>query len=143
MASTFDTIADGSGKRPQKFALIRSQNLGMSERPRRRRGPLLWLADRSRQFWIVTALALPVAYLASFGPACWMSVRARSEPACRRIGEVYWPLLWIGMNTAWGISPVKWYMSLGAPDDAPPYMAHDTGIGYRIGWKKIDPSPDH
>jgi hypothetical protein len=46
----------------------------MTAQPDKRRGPLLWLAARSRRFWIVTVL-VPLLYVASFGPACWMAER--------------------------------------------------------------------
>lgn len=50
----------------------------MDKPPTKRRGPLLWLANRSRRVWIVAALiGVPVLYLASFGPACWL-VRRRT-----------------------------------------------------------------
>ncbi len=36
----------------------------------KRRGPLLWLAGRSRSFWIGTAVILPVSYLVT-APICF------------------------------------------------------------------------
>jgi len=37
----------------------------MDEPPPKRRGPLLWLASRSRRFWLAAIGATPVAYVAS------------------------------------------------------------------------------
>jgi hypothetical protein len=104
----------------------------------------IWLGvriiNRREQWakWLALGLAvnLPVLYVLSFGPVCWVCVRAKSESGCRRIGSIYAPLLWLGIETTWAIEPLEWYMWLGAPDDALPYLAHDTGIGYRIGWRK-------
>ncbi|MGQ0636933.1 MAG: hypothetical protein ACT4QC_20180 [Planctomycetaceae bacterium] len=41
------------------------------DRPTKRRGPLTWLAGRSRRWWVPILLA--ILYVASFGPACWIS----------------------------------------------------------------------
>ncbi len=77
----------------------------IAERPKKRRGPLLWLAGRSRRWWIVVAimlpLSLPVLYVASFGPACWYTaadvggshmtwIRPAAPPTWARL--LYWPL---------------------------------------------------
>jgi hypothetical protein len=84
---------------------------------------------------VVVVVAL-VGYPLSFGPACWVCVRAKSESGCRFIGRLYTPLLWLGMEKVWAMDAVDWYMSVGVPDGARPYIAFDTGIGYRIGWTK-------
>ncbi len=50
----------------------------MRQAPPRHCGPLFWLAGRSRLFWIV-AIAAPALYIASFGPACWISSRVQPD----------------------------------------------------------------
>lgn len=65
----------------------------MSERRRKRRGPLLWLADRSRRFWIIAA-ALPILYAASFGPACWIYSRSEDLEIWQTADRIYYPILW-------------------------------------------------
>lgn len=86
---------------------------GMSDRLTKRRGPLLWLADRSRRFWIITA-ALPFVYVALFGAACW--VNRRTGTGSRVLGVAYLP---IGM-AFWYTplrKPIADYASFGTGDD--------------------------
>jgi hypothetical protein len=84
----------------------------MSERPTKRRGPLLWLAGRSRRFWIVGAL-LPVLYVASFGPACWISSRAKYGNLTV-LPAVYLPLLEVMWSDMRIFGAFHWYADLGA-----------------------------
>jgi hypothetical protein len=94
----------------------------MDENDRKRRGPLLWLADRPRGFWIATAVMLPVVYVASFGPACWISepgvtpstpgpgLTPDIDPRISTAPRCYWP---IGLIAKAGPAPVRdcivWY----------------------------------
>jgi len=85
---------------------------GMSEPQRKRRGPLLWLADRSLRFWIGVSMTLPILYVASFGPACWFGSRSgttilvsRAYVPVARIVET-WPR--IGLL-------IRWYARCGLP----------------------------
>lgn len=64
----------------------------MDERPTKRRGPitLLMTSGRFRQRLAVAAIALPILYVAGFGPACWwFSTRINGENYAPRI---YWPI---------------------------------------------------
>lgn len=61
----------------------------LRQSPPQRFGPLLWLAGRSRRFWVL-ATTLPMLYLASFGPACWIS--SSIQPGGQFVNAVY-PLL--------------------------------------------------
>ena len=67
--------------------------------------------------WIVALLiGLPVLYVASFGPACWISSRAKLTG--KWVITPYRPIIWL-----WVIGPeavgdsVVWYSSIGATDD--------------------------
>jgi hypothetical protein len=58
---------------------------------------VVWLAVRfinRRERWakwaLILAVGLPVAYVASFGPACWLSSRA--EVGATVVTWLYWPL---------------------------------------------------
>jgi hypothetical protein len=87
----------------------------MDERAKKWQGPLAWLAGRSRRFWITAAL-LPVLYVASFGPACWISSRMNSGNwiGFTALPTVYRPLL-LGMYCDRRIViAVEWYAGLGA-----------------------------
>ena len=48
----------------------------MDEQEKTRGGPIYWLKRRSRRFWIIVAALLPIFYVASFGPACWLTSQA-------------------------------------------------------------------
>src|SRR5204863_3534481 len=62
----------------------------MTDQPRKRRGPLtLLLTSRRCRRWAAAVLALPILYLASFGPAC--SISARIQPSGKVMSIVYRP----------------------------------------------------
>ena len=65
----------------------------MDEPERKCRGPLLWLAGRSRRFWIVVALlpVLPVLYVASFGQA--LQLEHSGDLPDGTLVTFYWPLI--------------------------------------------------
>lgn len=63
----------------------------MEERRTTRGGPIYWLKRRSRRFWIIAIALLPMYYVASFGPVCWMSSHAAEEIPL--LETVYYPLL--------------------------------------------------
>jgi hypothetical protein len=84
----------------------------MSEAERKRRGPLLWLADRSRRFWIITVMSLPVLYVGSFGPACWWFSK-QEKGVYHRVALPYWPIGWAAKHGPRGLSrAIWWYATL-------------------------------
>jgi hypothetical protein len=87
----------------------------MSERPKKWQGPLEWLAGRSRRFWIALAL-LPVLYVASFGPACWISSRVNYGSGINFtvLPTVYRPLLQAMLSHRRIAIAVEGYARLGA-----------------------------
>jgi hypothetical protein len=44
----------------------------MDEQPKKRRGPLTWLADRSRWFWVGVLVSSPILFLLSIGPQVYL-----------------------------------------------------------------------
>src|SRR5262245_45893888 len=68
---------------------------GMSERSRERRGPLFWLMSRSRRFWIIAVIS-SILYVASFGPACWIT--SRVDVGARAVEIVYQPIMQVGFR---------------------------------------------
>jgi hypothetical protein len=87
----------------------------MNSHPNKRRGPLMWLAGRSRRFWIAVAL-LPILYVASFGPACWISSRMNLGNWINftALPTVYRPLLLAMYCDRRIVIAVEWYAGLGA-----------------------------
>jgi hypothetical protein len=80
--------------------------------PAHRGGPLLWLAARSRRFWIM-AMTLPMLYLASFGPACWIS--SLVQPDAEFVNTAYPQFVWIMWHrSSLGFESLLWrYVTVG------------------------------
>lgn len=85
----------------------------MEEKPTKRRGPLSWLAVRSWRFWFVTAIALPLLYIASFGPVCWIIAQAGPAYTPHRWTVVYCPLLRLAVRSELTGMAVLWWATVG------------------------------
>lgn len=97
----------------------------MDERPKNPRGPITWLASRSKRFWLSVA-SVPVLYVVSYGPACWIVSRNVVGISVFRV--LYYP---IAMLSYWselaGGTPrpirkairesIYWYGNLFVPED--------------------------
>jgi hypothetical protein len=68
-------------------------------------------------FWLIVALiGLPVLYVASFGPACWITSRCDLSPA--RLAAAYRPMMWVMGNGPGPLSDaLVWYSFVGSADD--------------------------
>lgn len=115
----------------------------------------VWLTVRianRRERWAKRTAAVmaivPALYVASFGPACWISSRTNFGEAT--ISAVYQPLTWASSNSTRTSSVLCWYAEIGAaagfhwgllPFVKP--QGHGTvSIGYSCGWGKLDsPTP--
>jgi len=78
----------------------------------KRSGPLHWMARRSRRFWVLS-LTIPMLYLASFGPACWIS--RRIQPGGEFVNAAY-PFLvrMMWYRSAHGLESLLWrYVTVG------------------------------
>jgi len=109
-----------SPSRP-RFDPATMRGMQAARRSQKWRGPLTLLAE-SRRFRcaIFVALAIPVLYVASFGPACWISSRlvwtatAVGIWAVAAVDLAYAPLMWI-----WSVGPepvgdfLEWYSTIG------------------------------
>lgn len=88
----------------------------MDEPERKRQGLLGWLRGRSRRFWIGVAIVLPLLYVTSFGPACWMvaqPIRDGMQPTAP--SRVYWPLGHFAQGeSAIGLR-LRWWIIAGVP----------------------------
>ena len=73
--------------------------------------------DHKKPFWpwiVALLIGLPVLYVASFGPACWITSRANRCASV--IGTVYKPMTWAMSSddeTLWRL--ITWYAEIGAP----------------------------
>jgi hypothetical protein len=76
--------------------------------------------------WIVALLiGLPLLYVASFGPACWASLR--TESSGRLVGTIYHPIFWIALEKNIARGSVLWYMGAGAPKGFIPLIESSNG----------------
>ncbi len=88
----------------------------MVECPKKRGGPLHWLAARSRRFWIVTGLiSLLTSYPICVGPAIWLTARGYVGESA--VQYVYMPLLLAAERVESLEAAVTWWGSLGVPDN--------------------------
>lgn len=90
----------------------------------KRRGPMTWLAGRSRGFWIIVCL-LPAIYVLSSGPMRKIGVvvpphsmtghllpNFKSSTVVRPWYQtVYGPLIWASGKQPWGM-PLAFYWSI-------------------------------
>ncbi|MFN0051487.1 MAG: hypothetical protein ACKV0T_04805 [Planctomycetales bacterium] len=100
----------------------------MNERATKRLGPVLWLASRTRRFWIAVALLLPVLYVGSFGPACWVTARwgfvrahslipIRPDPPPQWM-VIYWPIgAFLDKSESYTSAVLKWWVVLFVDGD--------------------------
>jgi hypothetical protein len=78
------------------------------------RGPLTLLRSSRKFRWLVAiAVSLPVLYVASFGPACWVTSRCSIDAGW--IFVVYRPIIWVA-ETAPVLDYFAWYSFLGSAD---------------------------
>jgi len=87
----------------------------MAEQPLNRGGPLYWLKRRSRRFWIIAIALLPLWYVVSFGPACWVS--SRTNFGNKVVAQTYWPLIqgiFQRSEFDWFYQSMHWYSRLAA-----------------------------
>jgi len=81
--------------------------------------------------WITVALlvVVPVLYIASFGPACWIS--ERNGIGERAVSKVFWPIVWVAETNPRATKVVLWYASLGVTSGDSPFIVRN-----EIHWKK-------
>lgn len=96
-------------------------------------------APRKKPGWVnwtaVVLVALPVLYVASLGPACWIGTRIDSDdygmdgdPVVNGIVFVYRPLLVAVLRAPQVISKAfEWYVGLGAAKSEEPQFEPATG----------------
>ena len=93
----------------------------MDERPKKRRGPLTWLA---------VLVGLPMLYVASFGPVCWINSREHIDR--ETVNVAYRPLLWAASRSK-AVRPILWYAELAAGDGSARGSSFSLGRGLGAG----------
>ena len=89
----------------------------MAGQPTNRGGPFYWLKRRSRRFWIIAIALLPVLYVGSFGPACWLCSRQPgSNP--HAIPDLYIPIGQCALHSEWVYQASCHFAIIGMPADA-------------------------
>ncbi|HEY3965394.1 MAG TPA: hypothetical protein VGM05_12635 [Planctomycetaceae bacterium] len=107
----------------------------------------MWLAVRivnCRERWAKRTLAatvgLPILYVLSFGPACWLTAKPNDVDVDRPalIMTAYWPIGYFRSNTYSGITLdyLDWWACLGiAPGHTAWFPCHPSGVpmfGYQL-----------
>lgn len=65
-------------------------------------------------FWTALAIALPIFYVVSFGPACWIT--SRLDFGVWALQVFYWPLTWAMRHNATIAVALAHYAQWGASD---------------------------
>lgn len=87
-------------------------------------------------FWIAVALiALPILYVGSFGPACWIGTRFdasqfpewQDEPIQSTIVLVYRPLLLTALHYQISAKSLEWYAGAVAASNEGPLFDSNSG----------------
>jgi hypothetical protein len=65
-------------------------------------------------FWATVVLAVVLLYVASFGPACWISSRTNAGAAA--VSTVYRPLTWGKSKSERIADAIDWYSGFGSAD---------------------------
>lgn len=113
---------------------------GINERPRKRRGPMMWLESRTWRFWTAVAIVAPALYIASLGP--WHYVVGRWGPDSQMVRETEWmfsPAFYAWLHSPqWLADPyqqyLEWWWQWGLADSrpdarVPPLLRDDRGRG--------------
>jgi hypothetical protein len=84
-------------------------------------------------------VALPVLYVASFGPACWFS--SRSRRATREVSFIYRPMTFALSNNFSGPldSTLRWYAKIGAAPRWEWFPAIDDNGAEHWFWLELSP----
>jgi hypothetical protein len=64
--------------------------------------------ERWAKWMLAVVISLPVLYVPSFGPACWISSRHDG-----RVPSFYWPIGWVAARSATTLRFVTWYATAG------------------------------
>jgi hypothetical protein len=74
------------------------------------------MTDRKKPgvaFWAsVVLICLPLLYVLSFGPACWIT--SRTETGASAIGTAYWPIMPTRKGSIWHKNAIALYSGLGS-----------------------------
>jgi hypothetical protein len=96
----------------------------------------IWLTVRivnRRELWakwtLAMVISLPILYVGSFGPACWLTSHHNSCSGF--VSHIYWPFFEIIFHRNYAIrKPILWYCCLYSRDDT--IILPDQGEGYRF-----------
>src|SRR5258708_454712 len=97
-------------------------------------------AERKKRLWpwvVAVLIGMPVLYVASFGPVCWLtqaSSKSIESGAVRppRAPHLYWPIGWIGMKSNVGRKAVIRYVEIGLSADSQSLIPVDAGDTYLV-----------
>jgi hypothetical protein len=78
------------------------------------------------------AVLLPVLYVASFGPACWI-VTGTGRQQSDTFDHIFWPIGWFAENGPDFIQDVvRWYAMFGSPQGSRIFLPSTSELDH--GW---------
>ena len=80
-------------------------------------------------FLVAVSLLMPILYVLSFGPACWIAERVDSRVVYAAVSTAYRPIAWIANRSTRASAAALWYVGLGVRSGTT--VAFD---GDRIDW---------
>ncbi len=100
----------------------------------------VWLTVRivnRRERWakwtLAVTLSLPVLYVASFGPTCWIS--SRTGIGSRAVAVVYQPMLRLCMRNTYLGDAFLWYAAIGTRNGI--HTARDVERNIHVQWEPM------
>jgi hypothetical protein len=102
------------------------------------------MSSRSRPLWpllTATLIGLPVLYVLSFGPACWIRSRLSGVWAERTFGAVYYRPIGLAIvnGPPFVAKPMRWYCELGMDPGAMLVFCVSPSVTALFGYE--DPAP--
>jgi hypothetical protein len=91
------------------------------------------MTDRKKPgvpFWATVIVVVLLLYVASFGPACWIS--ERTATGAGPVSVVYQPMLWFWMSTKQPGTLVRWYALVGTTDGS--FAINTVDGSFEITW---------
>src|SRR5262245_7401247 len=90
--------------------------------------------------WIVALLiGLPVLYVASFGPACWIASRSENW----KISTFYWPIQSYVPYCPGGGAALAWYARLCVPTESRGVLVPFHDRDGKLAWVRYAAAPPH
>jgi hypothetical protein len=75
--------------------------------------------ERRAKWTLAVLIGLPVVYVLSFGPVCWITTRPRLRdfpPQVHWATRIFWPVGRVLGDESQAMAAIRWWSLLGVPD---------------------------